>query len=515
MVAAARRCCVCHRYKGMKLEVHHIDPKAKGGANTLENAIVLCFDCHADAGAYNPEHPRGTRITPQELRQAREAWYQIVRSGAIEAPKAEITPFHCRYIVGKSFPALREITARDLRQFPVPNSLLVGTAPLKFLDYVVNTHCIEYRQEEVHGNDFGTVDQYLSAYPGVEIRPTQQEGGFEYFTFERVPSREELVERVAPKDGVTHLLLQSELSERHIARALAYDNVCGGGFPEIYRTRPLWGVFLAITNVTDDYVTLINVEGGSLGYGPGDVVPLHSELNRTRAEIGLPRAAIAPKQTVVIPVAVVLGPLDHFAVQSGFSTSAQLGCAHAQSFSHVVASQERTWASFTWGPAYFPERIKFELDGFDQYQSVHALNVSNVYEIDRHWAMGSCPHAFMIGSEGSVRYLGEVLGRGSRRFVTDKLKIPSEAKAVVIAELEEETTFLSAVRSGSKTLLSEHVLHQGDFVVLEPVPSEITIEGYYVPNHSTSNQYPLRRNELVGNFGAVLVRLNNSATPAP
>ncbi len=66
LVSAARHCCVCHRYKGVKVEVHHILPVAKGGADDAENAIALCFDCHADAGHYNNKHPRGTKFSPEE-----------------------------------------------------------------------------------------------------------------------------------------------------------------------------------------------------------------------------------------------------------------------------------------------------------------------------------------------------------------------------------------------------------------------------------------------------------------
>ncbi len=36
-----------HRYS---LDVHHIKPKAEGGTNNLKNLIVLCPNCHRDAG---------------------------------------------------------------------------------------------------------------------------------------------------------------------------------------------------------------------------------------------------------------------------------------------------------------------------------------------------------------------------------------------------------------------------------------------------------------------------------
>lgn len=52
LIDTARHCCVCHRYKGVKVEVHHIKQEALGGPNTYENTIFLCFDCHCDAGHY-------------------------------------------------------------------------------------------------------------------------------------------------------------------------------------------------------------------------------------------------------------------------------------------------------------------------------------------------------------------------------------------------------------------------------------------------------------------------------
>ena len=55
-----------------KIEIHHITPQAEGGADTIENAIALCFDCHADAGHYNTDHPKGTKYSRPELRMAKE-----------------------------------------------------------------------------------------------------------------------------------------------------------------------------------------------------------------------------------------------------------------------------------------------------------------------------------------------------------------------------------------------------------------------------------------------------------
>src|SRR5690349_23074543 len=86
LVEAARYCCVCHQYKGKRVEVHHIIQEADGGPNTLENAICLCFDCHSEAGHYNPRHPKGTKFSPEELRIHKKTWKEIVKQNKIPVP---------------------------------------------------------------------------------------------------------------------------------------------------------------------------------------------------------------------------------------------------------------------------------------------------------------------------------------------------------------------------------------------------------------------------------------------
>jgi hypothetical protein len=80
MVACERHYCLCHEFKGTKIECHHIVPAAGGGRDTFENCIPLCFDCHAEVGAYNPKHPKGARYSAEELKQRRDGWYQEVKN---------------------------------------------------------------------------------------------------------------------------------------------------------------------------------------------------------------------------------------------------------------------------------------------------------------------------------------------------------------------------------------------------------------------------------------------------
>lgn len=84
-IACGRCCCICHKFCGNNMEVHHIRPQAEGGEDTFENAIPLCFDCHAEVGQYNPNHPKGNRFTQEELRGHRDNWYRQVKQGTVNA----------------------------------------------------------------------------------------------------------------------------------------------------------------------------------------------------------------------------------------------------------------------------------------------------------------------------------------------------------------------------------------------------------------------------------------------
>ncbi len=94
LVRSGRHCCVCTTFAGRDAVAHHIVPEADGGPNTLDNAIVLCPHCHAEAGHYNPRHPLGTKYRPDELRRHRDDWwrYRDENYSATARPSAHVEP---------------------------------------------------------------------------------------------------------------------------------------------------------------------------------------------------------------------------------------------------------------------------------------------------------------------------------------------------------------------------------------------------------------------------------------
>lgn len=69
----SRHCCLCNRLVGPGIEIAHLE---RPNDNSIENAIPLCFECHATIGHYNDKHPRGRKYGPQELRARRDQVYE-------------------------------------------------------------------------------------------------------------------------------------------------------------------------------------------------------------------------------------------------------------------------------------------------------------------------------------------------------------------------------------------------------------------------------------------------------
>ena len=70
---SSRHCCACDTACGLDIEIAHIDPK---GGEDFDNAIPVCYYCHAQIGRYNKEHPRGNKYRIKELKKRREQIYE-------------------------------------------------------------------------------------------------------------------------------------------------------------------------------------------------------------------------------------------------------------------------------------------------------------------------------------------------------------------------------------------------------------------------------------------------------
>ncbi|MGO9020866.1 MAG: HNH endonuclease [Syntrophobacteraceae bacterium] len=84
LIKCRRHCCVCGQWCGQKIEVHHI---GSSDDDSEDNAIALCFDCHADVGHYNPKHPKGRKYSISELKKLRDLTYSKYSQIIPDIPK--------------------------------------------------------------------------------------------------------------------------------------------------------------------------------------------------------------------------------------------------------------------------------------------------------------------------------------------------------------------------------------------------------------------------------------------
>ncbi len=77
-----RCCCLCRRFRPIKLQVHHIVERSQGGKDEEDNAIALCLMCHTDV---HTKAPFTRRFSVEELKMHRDNVYQLVREGKLPA----------------------------------------------------------------------------------------------------------------------------------------------------------------------------------------------------------------------------------------------------------------------------------------------------------------------------------------------------------------------------------------------------------------------------------------------
>jgi hypothetical protein len=102
-----RHCCLCGKQCGIDIEIAHI---LSNQDNRFDNGIPVCYDCHSKMGMYNELHPKGNKISPEEIKQQRELIYEKFTS-------QYIVPLH--YVISntnKNFPDIN-FTISNLSNF--------------------------------------------------------------------------------------------------------------------------------------------------------------------------------------------------------------------------------------------------------------------------------------------------------------------------------------------------------------------------------------------------------------
>ena len=159
LVKCGRRCCLCHKFCRTDIEIHHIIHEADDGPDDFDNAIPLCYECHADMGKKDPHHPKGRAYTPNELKRLRDRWYELVESGKADQEQARAS------IVGES-----EESQRKYKELLFEASYV--------LDYYANVYTdiaeeVDERHEKA-SDALRSIGVKIKAFSKIE-RPTNME----------------------------------------------------------------------------------------------------------------------------------------------------------------------------------------------------------------------------------------------------------------------------------------------------------------------------------------------------
>ncbi|PCJ31225.1 MAG: hypothetical protein COA90_06940 [Gammaproteobacteria bacterium] len=479
------------------MEVHHIKQEALGGSNTYDNAISLCFDCHCDAGHYNPKHPRGTKFSPRELKKAKENWIQLVADNNIKQP-SEPDSFLCQYFVCESYENLVEISNGDLSKFPVDYPLLVNNEILTSLKKIIKNHPERYRHASAWGKGYKGKDEYLSEHPDATVT-NESEDKFSYFEITRTPTKEELNE-ISSKDGVLKLMLEENLPIEDVSAIVGcYEDACGGiELQEEYIFRRLWCAFAVITNISDQPMALDSLDvcqNKKNGF---------SELvtsNHDSKSINLPKVPIKPGATVIVPLAVLLPPLYSIAREEWSSKSTGDGSEQVQIVTHGSVMSRNVNDTYTYGDSIFPNAMYFKKDGNINTQEFHSFDLTNMYCIDRHWQCGSCPHLFFM--RGEIAYKRELLAHCESTIGEDSFDIPKGVNSIIIAEIEDETTEIQSIFINDRLYLSNLTLRKSEFIeITVPNNAVVRVVGQYIPDGDSNKSIPqgVKRNDIVSQF---------------
>lgn len=472
LVASARHCCVCRRYAGVKIEVHHVLPRAKGGDDSFENAIPLCFDCHADAGHYNPDHPRGTRFSPTELRRHRDEWFALVRSGAVSSV-SDPNLIYARHLVCRGASAIEEICAGELSRLPVNHPRIWENGVLQFVrDFQAG------RRVRKLAAEYRSLSDARRAHPTVTgIESLRGSGEV------RVPvTAAHMRSALKDSDALTCKLLDEGVPLEELIYSYLYHNECGTeAFYHFVDTRHLWVSFLAIENASETSIVIEALHGGDnstreLRYRP--IVRAGSPLTSV-----LPPVPLEPGRNVLLPQAVILAPFEDVGFTSDREQEGELNHGQMmQVMRHGRFVEKEPACLRLVGPALHIERVAVRAGGRAVQCVIHPFDPSSVYVLDRHWLIGCCPQVFYHSRAAGWRYGGSILAvTGSGLQVTVQRRIPPDCDIVRVWELEFETTHIESICLDDRELLTNACcLVRGQWIDVPSTGAQVLeLSGWY------------------------------------
>ena len=400
------------------------------------------------------------------------------------------------YYVCENFEELTEIKNGDLSSFPVKNAMILKNSVLNSLNEVITLHPEKYRHANAYGNTYKSVDDYLKTYPEAST-PNRSDGKFSYFQVVRTPDKAEL-ENFKHKDGLLNLMLDHNISSP-ISIVGGYEDGCAGiDLQEEYIYRKIWCSFICITNNAEKSLQLDSLIGTKI-----DSKTFHefSAVEPNLKDVRIPNVMLKPEQSIIVPIAILLPPLYSFKRQELAPPTGGGFGERVQIVKNESIYLENTEDCLIYRDRFDFRYVKYKKAGKLIKTEFREFDLTNMFTFDLHWQCGSCPHLFFTGK--NTVYQRELLAHCQGSLGTDFFNTPENVTHAVIAEIEDEITFIKSISIDGKTIINDLVLNKGE-VYRFPIyqGAKVIISGYYEPYQEAFEQLPqgIKRNELIGGF---------------
>ncbi|MGD0627526.1 MAG: hypothetical protein ABSB32_22855 [Thermodesulfobacteriota bacterium] len=141
--------------------------------------------------------------------------------------------------------------------------------------------------------------------------------------------------------------------------------------------------------------------------------------------------------------------------------------------------------------------------GQQLFQGIHSFDLGNLYALERGWECGSCPHIFFQAqSSTQIAYAGECFAAHPGIPGTQTIRVPPDSDQLIIAELEQECTFLDAVIINGTIVEKNRILTRGERLAVKVAPGDfVALHGHYETSEAAADRRdPWHRNTVVSEF---------------
>jgi hypothetical protein len=453
---------------------------------------TLLGDVENFVDSLRPKHPNvlietwGHKRLTSEIRKLElsDIEFIIDRKVVPEVSFSESDVISTKFLITNEFEFIKEISENDLSNFPFENPLLFENKTIKFLRELIKNQ--PYRHTEIEKFVNIEKDNYKSQYPDAQTLPSQ-ENEYKFFYHKRIPKYEEL-KSTTKDDNISQFLLNNNIPAEKISEILTcYEGECAGAgrFEELYQLRPLYAQFLIVKNISNSPIRLKGLE--SIFH---DGVLYESSVVEEKNLINLPEFLIEPSQNIIIPLGLFLSQFqDLLKLKQDIVTSTYVPNQIQQL--ELGTIEENQTVEFI-GPRLVPTKIIIENQKRILDYDIHGFSFEKVYWVDRHWQCGSCPHLFFI-QNGELKYQGEIFSVKPNQIHTERIFIPSMVSELIIAELEQEKTFINYIKKNEAIIENQIVLNEGQVYSISVSPNDcIELEGKYELNRFSDKTMPIK-----------------------